>query len=212
MKKIFVLIIILSVAASCTTTYKTVYTDYDRSTDFSQYKSFAWLPDKADTANTPYNNEIIRNNIRNYLGQCLSDRAYAFNAENPDLLLQLLVTNVKKERVVTTSYPGLYFYRPYYFGSLYYTPYHYNYYYNYYSGFGPYGYGGTANTQKMEYVNGALTLNVIDRKTKKLVWTGTAEGDIYDPSMISLDLHPAVHSIIQQYPVKPLTKDTHRTK
>lgn len=213
MKKLLFVSVILVLLASCTTTYKTVYSDYDRSADFTQYKTFAWLPDKADTANSPYNNEIIRNNIRNYLGQCLSDRAYSFNGENPDLLLQLVVTNAKKERVVTTSYPSLYYFRPYYFGSLYYNPYHYNYYYNYYPAYGPYSYGpNSSNTQKVEYVNGAITLNVIDRNTKKLIWTGTAEGDIYDPSLISQDIHPAVHSIIAQYPVKPLAKSTHKVR
>lgn len=205
----------LILLASCSSTYKTVYSDYDRTVNFTRYKTFAWLPDKADTTNSPYNNEIIRNNLRNYIGQCLSDRAYSFDAENPDLLLQLVITNTKKERVHTvTSYPGSFYYRPYYFGSLFYSPYPYNYYYNYYYAFGPYSYGlsGYYNTQKVEYVNGAITLNVIDRNTKKLVWTGTAEGDIYDPSLISNDLHPGVHAIIQQYPVRSLVKDGHSIK
>jgi hypothetical protein len=69
-------IVSIIVLAGCSTTYNAVSTDYDRSVNFSQYKTFAWLPDKADTVNTPYNNEIIRNNIRNYFGQCMSDRGY----------------------------------------------------------------------------------------------------------------------------------------
>lgn len=211
MKKMLPVIAIVLLLASCSTTYQTAYSNYDRSADFSQYKTFAWLPDKADTTSSPYNNEIIRNNIRNYLGQCLSNRAYSFNSENPDLLFQLVVTNTKKERVQTTAYPNLYYYNPYYFGSLYYYPYYNNYYYRYYPTYGAYSYGiATSNTQKIEYVKGAITLNVIDRKANKLIWIGTAEGDIYDPSMISKDLHPAVHSIIQQYPVKPLANKTHR--
>lgn len=213
MKKLLLLSILMVLLASCSTTYKTVYTDYDRSADFSQYKTFAWLPDKADTTNTPYNNEIIRNNIRNYLGQCLSDRTYSFNAEKPDLLFQLVIINAKKERVVTTLNQSSYYFSPYYFGSIYYNPYHYNYYYSYYPTYAAYSYGpGYANTQKLEYVDGAITLNVIDRKTNKLIWTGTAEGDIYDPSMISKDIHPAVHNVIAQYPIKPLLKTNHNKR
>lgn len=213
MKKIIFFAVVLVLLAGCSTTYNTVYTDYDRSVDFKQYKTFAWLPDKADTANTPYNNEIIRNNIRNYLGQCLSDRSYGFDSEHPDLLLQLVITNTKKERVVTsTTYPNLYYYNPYYFGSLYYYPYQHNYYYRYYPTHAPYSYTPSySNTQKMEFIKGAITLNIIDRKANKLIWTGTAEGDIYDPAMISKDLHPAVHNILQQYPVKPLVNN-HRIK
>lgn len=213
MKKIIwittcVLIVIL---IGCSTTYNTVSSDYDRSVDFAQYKTFAWLPDKADTTTTRYNNEIIRNNIRNYFGQCMSDRGYSSDLENPDLLMQVVITNAKKERTIT-SYPSSYYYSPYYYGSHYYSPYRFGYYYNYYPSYS-YGYSrfpGYSTTQKQEYVNGSITLNLIDRKANKLVWSGTAEGDIYDPSHISHDLHPAIHSILNEYPVKPLLNRSHK--
>ena len=197
----------------CSTTYNAVSSDYDRSVDFSKYKTFAWLPDKADTANTRYNNEIIRNNIRNYFGQCMSDRGYTFDGESPDLLLQLVITNAKKERVVS-SYPSSYYYGPYYYGSHYYSPYRFGYYYNNYPSY-VYGYSrssGYSTTQKQEYVDGSITLILIDRKANKLVWSGIAEGDIYDPSHISHDLHPAVHSILNEYPVKPLLNRSHKIR
>lgn len=213
MKRIFPYIAIIMLLASCRSTYNNIYSDYDRSVDFKPYKTFAWLPDKADTVNSPYNNEIIRNNIRNYLGQCLSDRAYTFDGENPDLLLQLVIVNKTKEKIQTYTYPSLYYYRPYYFGSFYYIPYHFNYYYKYYPAFSPYAYGpGYSNTQKTEYVNGAITLNIFDRKDKKLIWTGTADGDIYDPSMIGRNLHPAIHDILSQYPIKPMANRNHKFK
>lgn len=210
---IWILSIAIIVLVGCSTTYNAVSTDYDRVINFSQYKTFAWLPDKADTANTPYNNEIIRNNIRNYFGQCMSDRGYQFDGESPDILMQLVITNAKKERVIT-SYPSSYYYRPYYFGSFYYTPYPYGYYYRHYPsyGYGYSGFPGYSTTQKQEYVNGSITLNFIDRKNNKLVWTGTAEGDIYDASHISHDLHPAVHSILNEYPVKPLVNRSHKMR
>jgi hypothetical protein len=210
---IWILSIAIIVLVGCSTTYNAVSTDYDRAINFSQYKTFAWLPDKADTVNTPYNNEIIRNNIRNYFGQCMSDRGYTFDGESPDILMQLAITNAKKERVIT-SYPSSYYYRPYYFGSFYYTPYPYGYYYRHYPsyGYGYSGFPGYSTTQKQEYINGSITLNFIDRKNNKLVWTGTAEGDIYDASHISHDLHPAVHSILNEYPVKPLVNRSHKMR
>ncbi|MDP2421358.1 DUF4136 domain-containing protein [Sediminibacterium sp.] len=203
--------ILIVMLVGCSTTYNAVSSDYDRSVDFTQYKTFAWLPDKADTGNTRYNNEIIRNNIRNYFGQCMSDRGYNSDLENPDLLMQVVITNAKKERVIT-SYPSSYYYSPYYYGSHYYSPYRFGYYYNNYPSYG-YGYSrfpGYSTTQKQEYVNGSITLNLIDRKANKLVWSGTAEGDIYDPSHISHDLHPAIHSILNEYPVKPLLNRSHK--
>lgn len=212
MKKIILssgIIIILLI--SCTTTYNSVSTDYDRVVDFTKYKTFAWLPDNADTANTPYNNDIIRNNIRNYIGQCMSDRSYTVDLENPDLLMLLEITNAKKERVVTV-YPTSYYYSPYYYGSTFYSPYPFGYYYQHYPGHGysRLSYSGYSTTEKQEYINGAITLNVIDRHANKLIWRGTAEGDIYDPSHISQDLHPAVHRIMNEYPVHPISNRTHK--
>lgn len=207
-------IIFVFMLVSCASTYNLVSSDYDRTADFTKYKTFAWLPDKADTVNTPYNNEIIRNNIRNYFGQCMSDRGYSVDLDNPELLLQLDITNAKKERVIT-SYPSSYYYRPYYFGSSYYSPYQSNYYYKGHQSFNysSYNYSsGLTTTQKQEYVQGAITLNLVDTKLKKMVWTGIAKGDIYDASYISKDLHPAIHSIIDAYPVKPLTGKNHRIK
>lgn len=192
--------------------YNKVSSEYDKSADFTKYKTFSWLPDVADTINSPYDNDIIRNNIRNYFGLCMSDRGYSFDADNPDLLMQLVITNTKKARSDSVN-TNSYYYSPYYYGSGYYSPYHYNYYYN---GHGLYGNGDYernaeySRTYNQKYVNGSITLIFIDRKTNKEVWRGTAEGDIYDPSQITNDLHPAVHCIISEYPVKPLVKRSHK--
>lgn len=203
--------ILIVMLLGCSTSYNAVSSDYDRSVDFTKYKTFAWLPDNADTTNTPYNNDIIRNNIRNYFGQCMSDRSYSVDLENPDLLMLLEITNTKKERVVTI-YPPSYYYSPYYYGSSYYSPYPFGYYYQHYPsyGYGRLGYSGYSTTEKQEYINGAITLNVIDRHANKLIWRGTAEGDIYDPSQINHDLHPAVHRILNDFPVQSLSKRNHK--
>ena len=200
--------ILIVMAFGCKDTYNKVSSEYDKSLDFTKYKTFSWLPDKADTINSPYNNAIIRNNIRNYFGLCMSDRGYSFDAENPDLLMQLVITNTKKGGMDST-HPTSYYYNPYYYGSYYYSPYYYGYYYN---GHGLYGddYFGHYTAYNQQYVDGSITLIFIDRKANKVVWSGTAEGDIYDPSHINKDLHPAVHSIIDEYPVKSLVKRSHK--
>lgn len=87
---IFLSIPLLLLFSNCGT-YNKVWSDYDKTADFLKFKTFAWLPDKADTTNTPYDNAIIRNNIRNYFGQCMPDRGYSFEAENPDLLVQFTI-------------------------------------------------------------------------------------------------------------------------
>lgn len=46
-----------------------------------------------------------------------------------------------------------------------------------------------------------------DRKLKKLVWTGSAEGNIYDPRYIQYDVHPAIDRIMRTFPLKARRKE-----
>ncbi len=177
--------------------YTDIATDYDRSVNFLSYKSFAWLADK-DTSETEFNNQIIRNNTRNYFTHCMGERGFKTSVDTPDVFLYLVVTAAKKEKIITSpvsSYPpNWYYHNPYYY------PYPGNYYYRY-----PYNYNYTILvSRKIEYTEGSITLNIIDRKLNRLVWTGTAKGDLYDPAYIGDNLHPAVYDILNDYPVKPI--------
>jgi hypothetical protein len=193
---------------SACTSYQKISSDFDATVDFTRYQTFAWLPDQIDTAASPYDNEIIRNNIRNYFAKCIADRGYRFDSQNPDLLLQLNIANSKKQYSAAPPVTE-YRYRPYYRGSVYAYPYYYSYLYHDYASYPACGnYGG----KTVDYVNGAITLNLIDRLARRTVWTGTASGDIYDPAVINRDLHPAVHRILSNYPVKPLVKRTHKIR
>jgi hypothetical protein len=202
--RILLLLIVLGLAGC--DVYNNVYATSDEDTDFSKYKTYAWLPDRSDSINLPYNNEIIRNNIRNYFGKCFAERGYTLNVDSPDVLLRLSVENKKREQT-NVYYSTPYYYRPYYYGSIYYSPYPTSYYYR-----STFPYPSDAYYTKTEYIEGSITLNVLDRRQGKLVWTGTATGDIYDPSYINESIHPAVKDIMDQYPVQPLHKKGSRTK
>ena len=75
MKNLAFLSILLVLMVGCNA-YTDIYSTTSPDAKFNQYKTFAWLSDKADTTNSPYNNEIIRNNIRNYFSKALSDRGF----------------------------------------------------------------------------------------------------------------------------------------
>ncbi|MBK6861639.1 MAG: DUF4136 domain-containing protein [Saprospiraceae bacterium] len=209
--KIFLSLTSIMLLAACGV-YNNISSDYDRSVDFTKYKTFAWLPDK-DSTNTPTNNQIIRNNTINYFSHCMGERGMKANVDSPDVLLQLVVYSVKKEYTTTSpafyNYPSYNYSNPYYYpypNSYYYRSHNYRNYYNYnsiYSG----NYSNTNRsytTQKVEYTQSIITLNVIDAKQNKLVWLGTAEGDLYDPSYIEYNLHPAVYDILTNYPVNTI--------
>jgi len=199
--------------------YNDIYSEYDHSTDFSQYKTFAWLPDSGIAArkdsfrNTAYDNDVIRNNAKNYINHQLVDRGLSIHVDKPDAVFQLILLNEKKQRIVTdfpAYYPG-----PYYYGAYRHFPYYYDgrtyypYYYLYYDYYTYYGWG-CANfycnndvfTYKQTYVKGTITINMFDRKQKKLLWTASAEGNIYDPSIIKEEVDPAVRKLMRTFPIK----------
>jgi|GEM_PF-3405939 len=80
----------------------------------------------------------------------------------------------------------------FYYGNRYYNHYHhYNYSipYSYYSGY---------STTTRKYMQSTITINVIDRAYNKFVWTGSAEGDIYDPAYLKGEIHPVIDKILKQ--------------
>ncbi len=184
-------------------TYTNVYSNYDKSIDFSQYKTFAWAPDSGVVVPKDfeaYDNDIVRNNAKNYITHSMSHRGFLVNTDSPDLVLNLVLLNEKRERIVTYHtypYSGYYFYNPYYF------PYYYPR-YRYYTwfGWGPPYFEDQSTTVTKTYVKGTITINMYDRKLKKLIWTGSAEGDIYDPKYIQYDVHPAIDRIMKKFPIK----------
>ncbi|MBL8003071.1 MAG: DUF4136 domain-containing protein [Flavobacteriales bacterium] len=182
--------------------YTEVSSDYDRTADFTSYHTFAWLADK-DTTSTPFNNQVIRNNTMNYFSHCMGERGLRAEVDSPDVLLELVVTSARKEVAVLSpaQYPS---YNPYYY------PFPNAYYYRGHTGQGSHYTSGCA-IGKAGYNESTITLNVIDRRTNKLVWTGRAEGDLYDPVFIESNLHPAVFDILRDFPIA-LTRDHKRPK
>ncbi len=130
----------------------------------------------------------------------MATRGYTTDLDTPDVLLQVTIVNKKQEKEIRYPVrPRPFYYCNYYYCSVYYSPYHYDYYYKHYSN---YCYGMGYCKETLKYVEGSITLNVIDRKSNKLIWAGTAKGDIYDPAYINRSIHPAVEAIMKKFPVK----------
>lgn len=201
--------LLVTVVSGCST-YSNLYSNYDTSIDFSQYETFAWAPDSGvveSRESDTYDNDIVRNNAKNYITHVLSQRGFLVNTDSPDVVMELVLLNEKKERVVTYhSHPA-----PYYYYNPYYFPYYYPHprYYTWYGWHGwiydPY-WDHRTTTYTKTYITGTVTLNMYDRKLKKLVWTASAEGDIYDPVYIQHDVHPAIDRILKKFPIKPIDK------
>jgi Domain of unknown function (DUF4136) len=200
MKKVFLFGLFGAMIAlfSACNAYTQINSTTDPKANFLKYKTFAWLADKADSSNSPYNNDIIRNNIRNYFSKEMSDRGYTVNTEQPDLLLELAVKN-EPHTIRQVYYPKSRYNR-YYFRSIYFSPFERQYYYTHY-----HNYYYTSRYPQIytdTHINNSVTLNIVDAKERQLLWSGTVEADIYDPSVIQKDIHPAIIKLMKLFPVK----------
>lgn len=216
-KKYFFKVLIVSgilfiALVSCSrTVYKDFQSNYDNSADFKQYKTFAWLPDQDSTdAETIFG--MMRNNTVNYFTHCMGERGYKANIDSPDLLLELIIKSETKEKddptlpkpfstTTVTIYASPYLH-PLSNPFKYYKPFTYKY----------FNYPPEKQSLKETYLKNSITLNVINRALQKVVWSGTANADLYDTKYLQMNLHPVVYDILEKYPVKPYHKHRNETK
>lgn len=167
--------------------------------DFSAFKTYAWLPNGRDTTNKSIlNNEITLQNIRAAADKEMMGRGYRLDASDPDLLLMAHTNFEKREEIVTRPYYSSYsYYHPGFSVGPWY-PYYYSGYYNV-----PYihGYG----IEEIQYTEGTVVIDVIDREKNQLIWRGWSEERLYDYEDVEA-LYENVDKIFAEYPVKARKK------
>jgi hypothetical protein len=166
---------------SCSSPLK-VTSDYDKSTNFTQYKTFAM-----DTFLLSRKiNQLNQNRIVNAIRAELQKKGLT-ESNNPDLLVQTTaILKDQQSMTANTSYTG---------GA-----------YGYGGYYRPYGWGGgmsssytTYNVQN--YTNGSLIISIADAKTKNLVWEGIGNKDLDQaPKNPDETIPKAVALIMESYP------------
>jgi hypothetical protein len=145
---------------SCGPTLK-VTSDYDKNVSFQNFKTFAIY--KNDTIKHAIS-ELNQDRIINSVKAEFTKKGYAENA-SPDLWVN--TTAILKDQKSVTANTNYYgyggYYRPYMYGG---------------------GMGGSSTTSYdvQNYKDGSIIIDVIDSKTKKLVWQGIGNKEIDKPS------------------------------
>jgi len=183
--RIVALLITFGLMTACASSTK-IQSDYDRSVDFSQYKTYGY-----------YNPMGIENpNYSSLLGQMFRDaidtqmlaRGYV-KSSNPDLLFNVSARLEDKTRVTTTTDPMMY-------GGGYY-----GYRGGMYSPWGGYGYGTT--THVSQYTEGTVNIDMVDPKLKRMLWEGVAIGRVKDKNdNLRQDVMNGVAEMFEGYPVR----------
>jgi hypothetical protein len=195
MRLIFSSIFIIMIALLTTACSKRVYSDRASGVDFSAYKTYAWLPNGKDTTQANvYDNEITYQHIRQAVDNEMSKRGYTVDATNPDLVMLIHLNFENKQQLVSNPLLGSY---GYYYPGYSYGPWYPSYYYGYYNM--PYIYG--AGISSIQYTQGTLVIDLIDRKKNSLIWRGWTDEIIYDNDDVK-DLFGKVDNIFKKYPVK----------
>lgn len=175
--------IVLVFVSGCGTTIS-VTSDFDKSVDFSKYKTFSFYHLKT----TGEVSKLNADRIVNAINLELKGKGYVESKDNPDLLINAVTVLQEKiaTSVSTTSYYG--------YGG-YYRPYGYGYGYGY-----PVGNSTAVNTYN--YKDGTIMVDILDAKTEKLIWEGTGSSEITSkPSDPEKAIGYAISKILASYPL-----------
>jgi hypothetical protein len=173
MKAIKILAIILFLSlGSCSSI--SVYNDYDKSADFSQYKTYAFHKRGIDKVQI---SELDKKRILNAIDLELSKKGMT-KSENPDLLVNIFT---KEREQVNVSQFNM------------------GWGYGWGWGWNPYLWGGqnfvTSSTE------GTLFIDLIDARKKELVWEGEGIGYLTENrSLKEKQINEFVAKILAQYP------------
>lgn len=164
MKKLILFALISLALSGCDSNLKVV-SDYDRSVDFTKYRTFQILPWAEEL------DELVSRNSQTLIDQSIKEvmtrYGYTYVEKNADLVVSTYV-HLDEEHGVTA-------YNSYYGPT-----------YGYYGGFGygyGYGYGAGMSTttyQEYAYTVGSLIIDFYDQKEKKLVWQGIGSDKLSD--------------------------------
>ena len=162
--------------------------DYDKSVDFSQYKTFeyyGWAKESDKVLNG-----LDKTRIEDAFAQEFAKRGLKLVESGGDLIVTLfIVIEQKRETTATTSHMGGY--------------------YGGYYGYGPgWGWGPaytTTSVNTYDYKVGTLVCDVYDKSNEQLLWEGIASKTIDEnPNTRERNIPRVVHALMKKYPVPPV--------
>jgi hypothetical protein len=170
-----------------------VFFDSSIVADFPAYeKTFAFLPPIDSVKNSFFENDIMNENIRVAILTEMKKRGYTADTLMPELLIKFHLMIQNKTDIVNApvyTYPGMmspFPYNPYYFFP------------------GPIYLGN--DIERINYQQGTLLIDVIQRSSGKLVWRGWSVGDLDNPIKFRDELPNLVRRILKNYPIRIVRK------
>jgi hypothetical protein len=156
-----------------------VNVDYDDTTDFGSFRTFALLPEPPATGNLRADNPLLHNRIRTAIGEQLKLQGYVRTGD-PQMRVGYHVSTQQRLDVRTVD-------------SVY--------------GYGHWRYGrpggALQTTEVRQYEQGALVIDIVDAARNTLVWRGVGEARLRTdptPEQMSQRVREAVAAILKRFP------------
>lgn len=163
-----------------------IRSDYDRSVDFSQFKTYNFFSPLG--IENPNYSTIYGSVFRDSISRELEARGYT-KSNDPDLLINVSARLQDKTKVTTYNDPypmGYYGYR-----RGYYDPW--------------YGYGYGTQTQVSQYTEGTVNIDMVDARAKRMVWEGVAVGRLKENrtnDQVRQAISDGVKTMFEAYPFR----------
>ena len=182
------MVLIISSLSACSS--YDYYTAGLNTTHLSRYHTFAWMPVISNNGKkmNPANGAADAK-IKETATQVLTEKGLTLQQRQPDLLISYTATVGRGTRTnYYTTYGG---WGGWGWGGW----------YNPYYAFGPgFAYRGALTYEDQEhYKEGTLVIDLIDRRTQKVIWRGFGVGEVHhDPQKNIDDLPKVVQGILEQ--------------
>ncbi|WP_342645766.1 DUF4136 domain-containing protein [Mucilaginibacter sp. CSA2-8R] len=198
MKKLIIYsltILVVGLIASCSR--YSYYSVGSNSASLNRYHTFAWLPPVKQTRNVAYNSDIADQRIHESATAQLESKGLMLRGKRPDLLARYMVMVDEKERIYDQPAYN-------YVGGGYYPRFG-----GFYGGRRAYYYAYSApfpvyvgnDVQRVPYKEGTLVIDLIDRKSGKVIWRGYGIGEVDNPAQAVNDIPKVVEGILSKLPL-----------
>lgn len=181
--KALIFLLVTGLLTACTSSKlfdPKIFVNQDPAADFSQYKTYNYEAQLGTDERRGYRS-ILSTYLIDAMDLQMQQRGYT-KSDNPDLLINFFVAREEKIRATQTPTVvggGYYGYRSGYYGA--------------YSGY---------DTTVTQYTQGTLNIDLVDSRTKTLVWEGIAVGRVTDKARenAQLAVNGAVTDTMARYP------------
>ena len=168
-----------------------VHVDQDETVNMSTFQTYKFVDGEPDPDPNPiYHSSLLDNAIHSEIAMQLEKRGLRENTKSPDVLVAYHTFTQQKQQSVNNYYPMMYGGWGWQYYPMGLSPY-------------PFGYWNGYN-QTYQYTEGTLIIDVINAKTKVLVWRGSVSDAVTDPGELHRKAIKAVDQVFNRFPLRTI--------